>query len=215
MNVKNAGRVYRQGKSSLNALESVSCEVVRGDRIAIVGPSGSGKSTLLYIMGGIDSPTSGTVSWPTLGKKDNLRPRKIGFVFQTPSLFPPLTVMENVELPLLLTGINPQIARSEALLTLTYIGLKSIAYKLPEELSGGQAQRAALCRALAPRPTLILADEPTGQLDHPTARRLFDTLFKIAESEDITVVVSTHDPAIAKRMRTVWRINHGKLEAEK
>lgn len=215
VSMKNVGRTYFQRRVALEALESATCEVVSGARIAVVGPSGSGKSTLLHLMGGIDTPTNGSITWPGLGKKEELRPQKIGFVFQTVSLFASLTALENVELPLLLTGVNPSEAYDAAFKTLKYIGLESIAYKLPEELSGGQAQRVAVARALTSRPKLILADEPTGQLDHPTAQHLFDVLLESIKSSDIALVVATHDLAIAKRMKTIWRIKYGRLEVEK
>ena len=212
VSTNNAGRTYIRGKIPVEALTSITCAVCPGDRIAVVGPSGSGKSTLLHLMGGLDAPTSGSISWPELGPKEELRPKKIGIVFQSESLLAPLTVVENVELPLLLEGLDPSKARISALEALRDIALESIADKLPEELSGGQAQRVAVARTLATRPKLILADEPTGQLDHPTAQRLFDVFLASLENSDAALVVATHDPAIAKRMNTVWQIRYGKLE---
>lgn len=212
VSMKNAGRTYSQGGIDYTALESATCRVAPGDRIAVVGPSGSGKSTLLHLMGGIDAPTTGSVTWPALGKRENLRPRKIGFVFQTVSLVTSLTAIENIELPILLSHGNPGEAHETAMRTLERIGLESLADKLPEELSGGQAQRIAVARALALRPKLILADEPTGQLDHPTAQRLLDVLLESIDASDVALVVATHDSAIAGRMKTVWRIEYGSLE---
>jgi putative ABC transport system ATP-binding protein/lipoprotein-releasing system ATP-binding protein len=177
-----------------------------------VGPSGSGKSTLLHLIGGLDAPSSGEISWPALGKRETLRPEKVAFVFQSPSLLAPLSVVENVEMPLLLGGADTGLAREAALGALSRIELADIANKLPEELSGGQAQRVAMARALAYRPRLILADEPTGQLDHPTAQRLFDALLSSLEDTDTTLVVATHDLAVAGLMRRVWRMQHGVLE---
>ncbi len=215
VDMKNVGRAYLQGKTTVEALESVTCEVVPGDRIAVVGPSGSGKSTLLHLMGGLDRPTKGSIIWPALGGKENLRPGNVGFVFQTMSLISSLTALENVELPLLLSQVKPSEARTVAFTALENIGLGPIADKLPEELSGGQAQRVSVARALASRPKLILADEPTGQLDHPTAQHLFDVLLASLESSDIALVVATHDSAVAGRMNTVWHIEHGRLEVRK
>ncbi len=212
--MNNAGRTYMRGKTPIAALVSATCAVSAGDRIAVVGPSGSGKSTLLHLMGGLDAPTSGSVSWPELGPKKGLRPQKIGIIFQTESLLAPLTVVENVELPLLLEGVEPSRARISALEALRGIALESIADKLPEELSGGQAQRVAVARTLASRPKLILADEPTGQLDHPTAQGLFDVFLASLEETDAALLVATHDPAIAKRMNTLWQIRYGKLETD-
>jgi ABC-type lipoprotein export system ATPase subunit len=213
--MKDIEKTYVQWKAVLRALESVTCEVVPGDRVAVVGPSGSGKSTLLHIMGGIDLPTNGNIAWPSLGKREELRPKKVGFIFQTVSLVASLTAVENVALPLLLTGGNPSESRKAALETLERIGLASIADKLPEELSGGQAQRVAVARALASWPKMILADEPTGQLDHPTAQHLFDVLLESIRSSDIALIVATHDAAIARRMESVWHLKHGRLEAGK
>jgi len=214
VSMDNVGRTYVRGKDPLEALTSVTCAVRPGDRIAVVGPSGSGKSTLLHLMGGLDAPTSGSISWPELGPKERLRPKKIGIIFQSESLLAPLTVVENVELPLLLEGLDPSKARVSALEALREIALDSIADKLPEELSGGQAQRVAVARTLATRPKLVLADEPTGQLDHPTAQRLFDVFLASLEDSDAALVVATHDPAIARRMNTVWKIQYGKLEVK-
>jgi len=214
VSMNNVGRTYMRGKAPVEALASVTCAVCPGDRIAVVGPSGSGKSTLLHLMGGLDTPTSGTISWPELGPKEGLRPKKIGVIFQSESLLAPLTVVENVELPLLLEGLEPSNARSCALEALENIALDSIADKLPEELSGGQAQRVAVARTLASEPKLILADEPTGQLDHPTAQRLFDVFLASIENSDAALVVATHDPAIAGRLNVVWKIRYGKLETE-
>jgi ABC-type lipoprotein export system ATPase subunit len=207
----NAGRTY-QGHTPVIALASATCSVMLGDRIAITGPSGSGKSTLLYLLGGLETATSGGVTWPALGPPQELRPAKTAFVFQVPSLLVALTVVENVELPLLLDHIDEKIARRAALATLERVDLSRIADNLPEELSGGQAQRVAMARALASRPKLILADEPTGQLDHPTAQRLFDVLLAVLDGTDTALVVATHDQAVAHRLRTVWHMHHGTLE---
>lgn len=205
-------RTYTRGKTPVVAVASATCAIVPGDRIALVGPSGSGKSTLLHLLAGLDTLTSGSLSWPALGARETLRPSKIGLVFQMPSLLAPLTVVENVEIPLLLGEISTQKSRTAALDALERIGLQSIAEKLPEELSGGQAQRVAVARALATQPKLILADEPTGQLDHPTAQHLFDVLLASLEGTDTALVVATHDMAVAERMHTLWHIQHGILE---
>jgi ABC-type lipoprotein export system ATPase subunit len=207
--VRNAGHIY---PGPVKALVDVTCSVMPGDRIAVIGPSGSGKSTLLYLFGALETVTSGSIQWPALGPPESLRPRQVAFVFQVPSLLPSLTAVENVELPLLLNGLDGRAARRAALVALESLGLGIIAESLPEELSGGQAQRVAMARALAYQPRLILADEPTGQLDHPTAQRLFDVLLAALEVTDTALVVATHDPAVAKRMRTIWQMNHGVLE---
>ncbi len=210
VSVRQAGRVYAQGHESVTALASATCEVVPGARIALVGPSGSGKSTLLHLMGGLETPTSGTVTWPALGSREHLRPELVAFVFQTPSLIPSLSVVENVELPLLLAGNSG--ARAAALEVLERTKLASLADKLPEELSGGQAQRVGVARALAYTPKLILADEPTGQLDGPTAAHLFDVWLKALEETDTALVVATHDVRVADRLTQKWQMQFGRLE---
>lgn len=196
--------------SGAQVLSEVSCRVMPGQRIALVGPSGSGKSTLLHLMAGLAQPTSGTISWPLLGARDALRPTRVQEVFQGPSLFPALDVAENVALPLVLAG-RAAGAEAEALKMLARFGLSDLALKLPEELSGGQAQRAALARALAIGPDLVLADEPTGQLDGATATAVTDTLIEIAAAQGMALVVATHDPRIAARIGETWTVDHGRL----
>ncbi|MGI8553187.1 MAG: ABC transporter ATP-binding protein [Dehalococcoidia bacterium] len=207
------GRTYRSNGAPTIALSSATCRVMDRDRIAIVGPSGSGKSTLLHLLGGLDTPTSGRISWPALGLRQHLRPDKVAFVFQGPSLLAPLTAVENVEIPLLLGQVPPNKARRAALDALERLELIGLAEKLPEELSGGQAQRVAVARAIAYQPRLILADEPTGQLDRATARHLFDTLLESLEGTPTALVVATHDQTIAARLRVIWQMQHGELEA--
>jgi ABC-type lipoprotein export system ATPase subunit len=206
------GRTYISGDSAVVALVSATCLVRPGDRIAIVGPSGSGKSTLLHLLGGLDVPTSGEIWWPAMGARQSLRPSQVAFVFQMPSLLASLSVVENVELPLLLGAASPSAARKAANFSLYSLGLEGLADKLPEELSGGQAQRVATARAIAFQPKLILADEPTGQLDHPTAQHLFDVLLSALAGSPTALVVATHDLAVAERLDTTWRIDHGRLE---
>lgn len=210
--VQSAGRVFIQNENRVEALVSATCSVKSGERIALVGQSGSGKSTLLHLMGGLDEPSTGKVNWPLLGEKKTLRPEKIGFVFQMPSLLSSLNVVENVKLPLLLIGTDSNKAQSSAVEILERIGLAELIDKLPQELSGGQLQRVALARALVTKPKLILADEPTGQLDHPTSKKLFDILLEYIKGTDASLVVATHDAAIAERMKKTWKMNHGVLE---
>lgn len=209
---RDLGRTYAHGAAASPALAHVSITVQAGDRIAVVGPSGGGKSTLLQLMGGLDNPTAGEISWPALGAREQLRPRQIGYVFQTLSLLAPLTVVENVELPLLLAGESAVTARSRALDALARLDLAQLAEKLPESLSGGQAQRVAVARAFVGEPRLILADEPTGQLDHVTAQHLFDVLLALLEGTTTALVVATHDLAVAERFPVQWRLAHGQLE---
>src|ERR1700737_686800 len=204
-------RYYVDGGRQRAALTNISCQVIAGDRVAVVGPSGSGKSTLLHLMAGLDKPTRGVVSWPALGPETELRPDQICGVFQTPSLLPTLTVLENVELSWLLSKKGPAEARAASLKALEKLGLSAIADKLPGELSGGQMQRVAVARAIVCRPRLILADEPTGQLDSVTASKLIQVLIESTSHPGAALVVATHDTTVAVRMQTQWSIAHGKL----
>jgi len=204
-------RTYGSGETAVVAVHSVSCEVDAGGRVAIVGPSGSGKSTLLHLMAGLDEPTSGTVTWPALGDKAALRPRLVGVVFQGPSLLPPLNVEENVALPLTLAATAPGTAADAARTALAQLDLDGLADRLPEELSGGQTQRVAVARVLAARPPLILADEPTGQLDHVAGALVMDLLLAAADETGAALVVSTHDDAVADRLASRWQIADGEL----
>ncbi|WP_420597303.1 ABC transporter ATP-binding protein [Deinococcus sp.] len=201
----------RRDFGTVAAIKGASAAIYPGDRIALLGSSGSGKSTLLHLLGGLDQPSGGAVEWPALGDPTQLRPGKVAFVFQAQSLMPPLTALENVALPLLLLGAAPEEAQQQAAAALETLELASIAGQLPEELSGGQAQRVAVARALMTRPQLILADEPTGQLDSATAQHLMDVLLA-ALGPDTALVLATHDLAVARRMQSVWRMENGVLE---
>jgi ABC-type lipoprotein export system ATPase subunit len=189
----------------------VTCEIRAGQRLAITGPSGSGKSTLLHLIAGLDEPTVGQITWPALGGRDALRPGPVGVVFQGPSLLAPLDVLENVALGLILAGVGEAEARAEAEEALDRLDLSALQAKLPEELSGGQAQRVAVARVLAGRPRLILADEPTGQLDLTNATTVIDALVQGADRSGAALVVSTHDSRIADRLADRWRMTDGEL----
>jgi putative ABC transport system ATP-binding protein len=204
-------RTYGAGRGTVVAVHGASGEIPPGARIALVGPSGSGKSTLLHLMAGLERPTTGTRSWPGLGGDPSVKPWLIGVVFQAPSLLLPLDVVENVELPLLLAGTDRAEARERALAALAELGLAALAPKLPEELSGGQAQRVAVARVLAGRPRLILADEPTGQLDHETGAHVLEVMLHAGDRLGAAVVVSTHDPAVAALLDTQWTVRDGRL----
>jgi putative ABC transport system ATP-binding protein len=207
----NVAQTYGTGPSAVVAVHGATCTVSVGDGIALVGPSGSGKSTLLHLMAGLDTPTAGQISWPAIGGPAEIRPGPVGIVFQGPSLLPALDVVENVALPLLLEGADPHRATSRARHALQQLGLEELAPKLPEELSGGQAQRVAIARVLAATPRLILADEPTGQLDHATATGVVDLLIHAAATSRAALVISTHDPAIAERLPQRWDMSDGRL----
>jgi len=197
-------------ESRLRVLIDVNCRIDAGDRIAVVGVSGSGKTTLLHILGGLDDPTRGNITWPALGSQERLRPASVAFVFQMPSLFPALTVIDNVALPLvLLDSTVDASARAEELLM--KLELSKIANMLPDELSGGHAQRAAMARALAAGPRLILADEPPGQLDGATAEHFLDCVMAVIDETGAAFVVATHDETVAARLETRWSIVAGRL----
>jgi ABC-type lipoprotein export system ATPase subunit len=207
-----AARTYGEGATATVALQATNCEVFAGQRIALVGPSGSGKSTLLHLMAGLDDPTVGTVSWPAIGTRDELRPGRVAVVFQGPSLLPPLTVLENVSLPLVIGGKTDAEGREIARSALRTLGLEELADKLPEEISGGQAQRVAVARALAGEPSLILADEPTGQLDRTNGAAVVDVLLAASEHAGSALVISTHDLTVAERLPERWEMHSGEIQ---
>jgi len=206
---RGVARTFGSGLGAVVALHDITCEILAGQQVAFTGPSGSGKSTLLHLLAGLDEPTAGTVSWPALGDRDALRPGPIGVVFQGPSLLPPLDVLENVALPLLMGGAHEADATAAAAGALDRLGLSALAAKLPEELSGGQAQRVAVARVLAGRPRLILADEPTGQLDHAAAAVIVDALVQSATDLGAALVLTTHDPVVAARLTSRWAMTDG------
>ncbi|GAA4629674.1 ATP-binding cassette domain-containing protein [Actinoallomurus vinaceus] len=207
----NVARTFGTGPTAVVAVHDVSCTVPSGARVALMGPSGSGKSTLLHLIAGLDAPTGGTIAWPGLGAGPNGRPGPIGVIFQGPSLIPTLDVTENVALPLLFAGIPAQDAAARASAALDRVGIADLGPKLPEELSGGQAQRAAVARVIAGRPRLILADEPTGQLDHETGGHVISVLLTAAEELGAALIVTTHDAQIAARLPHRWTMRDGGL----
>lgn len=205
-------RTYGQGPTATVALRVTDCEMFAGQRIGLVGPSGSGKSTLLHLIAGLDDPTVGTVSWPGIGSREELRPGRVAVVFQGPSLLPPLTVLENVSLPLIIGGKTDREARDVARHALRTLSLEALADKLPEEISGGQAQRVAVARALAGGPTLILADEPTGQLDRANGAAVVDVLLAASEHAGSALLISTHDLTVAARLPECWQMHSGEIQ---
>ena len=208
--LRKASMVFSSGHQTIGAVKKAFCRIFPSDRIAIMGPSGSGKSTLLSLLAGLEQPSAGTVSWPGLRQGEALRPRQIGFVFQAPSLLPELTVIENVRLPIQIAAIDPAEAMNPAD-ALERLSLGELAEKLPDQLSGGQMQRVALARALVMRPAVILADEPTGQLDGKTGQELIDALLAALDGTTTALVVDTHDPSVAERLKRRWTMNAGRL----
>ena len=207
-------RSFGSGPTATEAVREATCVVHRGDRIALSGPSGSGKSTLLHLLGGLDLPTTGHVTWPGLGSRSELRPGRVIDVFQGPSLMPPLSVLENVRFPLLLRGLNDDEATQQARNALALFCVDALDDKLPEEISGGQAQRVAIARAVAVAPMLVLADEPTGQLDSATARDVFARLLQALDAIGAALVLATHDPRVTERLDIVWTMRDGVLSTE-
>jgi ABC-type lipoprotein export system ATPase subunit len=193
------------------AVDAVTCSVAAGDRVVLIGPSGSGKSTLLQMMGGVETPSAGTITWPALGAREDLRPGAVSIIFQGSSLLPPLDVTENVALPLLLGGVSEADAFRAARAALASLQLDALADKLPEQLSGGQAQRVAAARVIAGSPRLVLADEPTGQLDQQTARHLLDVLDDAVRLVGAALVLTTHDRRVADRFAAQWTMSDGRL----
>ena len=205
-------RTFGSGDTALVAVHDANGAVYPGEHIALMGPSGSGKTTLLHLLAGLDTPTAGQITWPALGPRTALRPGPVGVVFQAPSLLPPLDALENVALPLLLAGVGRVEARRRAAAALEALDLAVLGSKLPEELSGGQAQRVAIARILATRPRLILADEPTGQLDHTTGTHVIDALLAAATTSGAGLVVNTHDPVVGDRFPIRWTMCDGRLD---
>ena len=203
---------FGNGRGAVAAVAGATFEIREGDRIALTGPSGSGKTSLLHLIAALDQPSAGVIEWPALGRAENLRPGPVGVAFQGPSLLPPLTVAENVALPALLAGAADEEATAAAGALIVQLGLAEVADKLPEEISGGQAQRAGLARALVGRPRLILADEPTGQLDQASAAALIDVLLENVTATHAALVVATHDAAMAGRLPLRWSMTGRTLE---
>ncbi len=220
LQVKDLKKTFRSGDTTVAAVDEVSFEVPTGQFASIIGKSGSGKSTLLSLLGALDRPTSGEVivdkqDVTKLGDHDltRYRCRSIGFVFQNYNLVPNLTAVENVELPMEFAGIKKadRVARAEELLT--QVGLDETKQRRkPGRLSGGEQQRVAIARALANKPKLILADEPTGNLDSQTGKMIFDLLHKLAKTENTTILVVTHDLAIAGKTDRTFRLADGELK---
>jgi ABC-type lipoprotein export system ATPase subunit len=206
-------RTYGSGSTAVVAVHDINCCVAPGSSIVVVGPSGSGKSTLLHLLAGLDRPTVGSVTWPALGVEPlAARPGTVGVVFQGPSLIPALDAVENVALPLQLAGVADDRALAVAQRALEQLDVGALARQLPEELSGGQSQRVAVARALVGDPTFIVADEPTGQLDHAAGAAVLDALFHAADTTGAALVVSTHDPAVAERFAERWVMADGTIE---
>ena len=218
---ENVWKIYRLGTVEVAALRGLSIEIKRGEHLAMMGPSGSGKSTFLHLAGALDRPTRGRVliegrdpSKLNDDELSKLRNRYIGFVFQTFNLIPRLTALENVMLPLVVRGVDGSERRKRAIEALEQVGLGDRINHRPTELSGGEQQRVAIARAIVTRPRIVLADEPTGNLDSVSAREIVKVLSRLNRELGITVVVVTHDPEVASAARRVVRIRDGVIYEE-
>jgi putative ABC transport system ATP-binding protein len=222
LKVENLVKTYKLGAVEVNALQGVNLELRKGEFVAIMGPSGSGKTTLLNLIGALDKPTKGKVY---IDGKDitgmhgraltRLRRFTVGFVFQFYNLIPVLTAYENIELPLLVAGVSGKDRKKRIKELLDLVGLTTRAKHRPDELSGGEQQRVAIARALANRPKLILADEPTGDLDSKTGREVILALRDLCKREGVSVIVITHDSMVAEMADRVLLMRDGQFVGEK
>src|SRR5512136_752120 len=215
--LRNVSKIYRLGGEEIRALDDVSLDIDEGEFISIIGPSGSGKSTLMHILGCLDTPTHGTIRLDGVMIQDassrqlaTIRNRKIGFVFQFFNLLPKLSVVQNVELPMIYSGIGARERRGRAMAALESVGMANRSKHRPSQLSGGQQQRCAIARALVNNPRIIFADEPTGNLDSHTGDAILQ-LFRKLSQEGRTIVLVTHDPEIAAVTPRRIEIRDGKI----
>ena len=220
LEVRDVTRTYGSGSTATAALRGVTFAVGEGKLVALRGRSGSGKTTLLNIVGGLDTPDGGSISVAgqdvtAMGERERMQLRRdtVAFIFQSFGLLPVLSAAENVGVPLRIAGVVPAERESRVSLMLRMVGLADHAKQRPAELSGGQQQRVAIARALATRPSLLLADEPTGQLDRETGRQIMRLLRAVVESEGVTALVATHDPALIDLADSVMHLVDGRITA--
>jgi len=216
--VRNLSKLYRRGGETINVLQGLNLDVEKGEFVAFMGPSGSGKTTLLNLLGGLDTPTSGTVTVDgdeiTNMSGRNLaswRARHVGFIFQMYNLIPVLTAFQNIELPLLLTKLSKAQRRQHVETALTLVGLGDRMKHYPRQLSGGQEQRVAIARAIVTDPTFLLCDEPTGDLDRKAAEEILDLLTELESNHGKTILMVTHDPLAAARADMTLHLDKGAL----
>ncbi len=211
-------RVFKQAEREIRVLDEASAELWPGEAVALVGPSGAGKSTLLHITGLLETPNSGSVivdGRDCSGFDDNartaVRRTEMGFVYQFHQLLPEFSAVENVAMPLLIQGVSRTAATARAIELLGLMGLEGRLDHRPAQLSGGEQQRTAICRALAPQPKLLLADEPTGNLDPETSEHVFSGLLELVTTTGVAALIATHNFDLAKRMHRILRLDRGKL----
>jgi len=216
--VRGLNKTYSRGGEKIQVLQGLNLDVDKGDFVAFMGPSGSGKTTLLNLLGGLDVPSAGSITVDgdeithmSGNKLTHWRARHVGFIFQMYNLIPVLTAFENVELPLLLTKLSTQQRRDHVMTALKLVGLEDRVKHLPKQLSGGQEQRVAIARAIVSDPTLLLADEPTGDLDSNSATEILDILKRLNEGFKKTVVMVTHDPHAASYAHVIRQLEKGML----
>jgi lipoprotein-releasing system ATP-binding protein len=211
-------RTYKEGEGELEIFRDLSAELMPGELVALVGPSGAGKSSLLHIAGLLEAPSGGDiviegvpVSALSEGMRTAIRRRTIGFVYQAHHLLPEFSALENVVIPQMIAGVRRSVAEIEALRLLTQVGLEARAHHRPSQLSGGEQQRVAIVRALANHPRILLADEPTGNLDPRTATSVFEALLAVVRAENVAALVATHNPQLAAKMDRALVLHEGKL----
>jgi putative ABC transport system ATP-binding protein len=216
--IRSVTKTYRRGGEAIEVLHGVDLDIPRGDFVALMGPSGSGKTTLLNLIGGLDTPTAGTITVDGQridqlgsGELSRWRAAHVGFVFQFYNLLPVLSAQRNVELPLLLTNLSAAQRRRHAEIALTLVGLRDRARHKPKELSGGQEQRVAIARAIVSDPTLLVCDEPTGDLDRATAHEILSLLQTLNREHGKTIVMVTHDPKAAEYAQRALHLDKGTL----